>query len=87
MNAHMREKLGEIARKARAIVVCPDCSTDDICAFDDGANSHAYALATTAWKADEFRSASREEVMAELKNVIDDANHECPNCTRWKHQP
>lgn len=82
MNSHVLEELEVIAKKAGAVVDCPICGNYDISAFDDDANRQAYAMATNAQKSGVFRSATREEILAEMKSLIDDANHECPDCDR-----
>ena len=80
MNAHVQEALNEIAKESGAVVSCETCGNNYIRAHDGDAESKAYAMATNAWKDGNFRSASREEILAAMKDVIIDANNECPSC-------
>jgi ribosomal protein L37AE/L43A len=82
MNSETRPALEDMAKQAGAIVRCPTCHTYDVLAGDSGAESMAYGMATNAWKRGEFGMDSREDIMSEMKSVLQDANIECPSCGR-----
>ncbi len=54
MNAHIREVMIEIAREAKAIVLCDQCHNYDVRDDDADAEAQAYAKATNAWKDGQF---------------------------------
>ena len=82
MNSDTTETAVQFAKDAGAIVQCADCHGYDVRAYDDDAESMAYAQATNAWKdgVRGFRGMSREEVVSVVKSVLDDALIECPSC-------
>ena len=84
MNAHMQEAMTDIAQDAGAIVPCGLCGNYDIRNENDPeADSLAYAMATNAWKGDQFRSASLEEAKKVMKATLSSANDHCPFCHRY----
>lgn len=82
MNSDTRETAEQCAKEAGAIISCPVCGNHDVLADDDEAERNAYARATNELKAGVrgFRGMEREEVMAIVKSVLNDANIECPSC-------
>jgi hypothetical protein len=64
---------------ASAIEVCQFHSDATIRRFDDDAERHAYALATTLIKRD-GAMFMREDLMAEIKRQIDEADEQCNQC-------
>jgi hypothetical protein len=83
MNSESRDALEAIAKRAGAIIDCPNDCGNEISAGDSDADSQAYAAATVAWKRGLFGSSDRDEVMAEMKGVLQDANIDCPQCERF----
>jgi hypothetical protein len=68
---------------AKAIEVCPLHSDATIRLFDDDAERHAYALATTLLKKD-GTMFMREDLMDEIKRQLDDADDECNQCANMR---
>jgi len=64
---------------AKAIEVCHFHSDATIRRFDDDAERHAYALATKFIKS-EGAMFMREDLMAEIKRQLDEADDECHQC-------
>jgi hypothetical protein len=64
---------------ANAIAVCQIHSDATIRRFDDDAERHAYALATTIIRSD-GTMWMREDLMAEIKRQLDEADDECNQC-------
>ncbi len=64
---------------AKAIEVCEFHPDATIRAFDDDAERHAYALATTLLKRD-GTMWKREDLMDEIKRQLDEADDECHQC-------
>lgn len=80
MNAHLHEDVASIIAQAGAVASCGDCQSYDVYQFDEDADRHAYALATKAWKEDEFPRSTLEEVREAVKSALGDANMSCPGC-------
>jgi hypothetical protein len=80
MNGNMQILLEEIAQESGAVVKCEVCQSNYVIADDDEAESRAYGMVTNAWKRGEFRSATREEAVHEMKLTLQNANHRCPSC-------
>jgi hypothetical protein len=80
MNGHMHLQLEDIAKQAEAITKCGICGNYYVLADDPDAESQAYAMATSAWKDGEFRSATLEDAQHAMKLVLGSANHRCPSC-------
>jgi hypothetical protein len=64
---------------AKAIEVCPLHSDATIRLFDEDAERHAYAIATTIIKSD-GTMWMREDLMAEIKRQLDEADDGCNQC-------
>jgi hypothetical protein len=69
----------EALAKANAIEACPRHSDAVIRVFDDDAERHAYAIATNALKRD-GTLWQREDLMAEIKRILDEADDQCNQC-------
>lgn len=84
MNSETQMLAEECAIEAGAIIKCDICHSNYIRAFDDDAERQAYARATNEWKSGSrgFRGMEREEVMEAVKSALEDANLECPSCSR-----
>ena len=82
MNAHVQSTLEEIAKKAGAIARCKACRNGWIAADDNDAESAAYAMAASAWRGGEFRSASFDEVRDGLTAMLRDADAHSISCDR-----
>lgn len=72
-----------VAKEANAIKECgfPGHSDCFLSQWDDDANRHAYAIGTNRWKAGEV-DGTREEFMDAIKEAIDTASDDCPECDR-----
>lgn len=64
---------------AKAIDVCPIHSDETIRLFDDDAERHAYALATTILKRD-GTIWLREDLMVEIQRQLEEASDGCVRC-------
>jgi len=84
MNAHLHEELLDIAKRAGAIVRCGEGHSEFYRAFDGPADRQAYAMANAAFGRGEFPRSNQAEIVAEMKVVLDDANHECPDCAKYR---
>lgn len=73
----------EVAKQAGAVKECefPGHSDSIVDQWDDDANKRAYAIGTNRWKAGEI-DATREEFMDAIKEAIETAPDECPECAR-----
>lgn len=84
-NDHLLELDGianGFAIKAGAITTCEVHDDVTISLGDQDAESHAYALATNAWKAGGIE-CTREELMEAVKNAIVYASEDgCPRCRK-----
>lgn len=67
--------------KTGALSVCPRHETVTIRNYNDDAERHAYALATTLLKKD-GTMFMREDVLPAIKDLLDmAAEEECPECS------
>jgi hypothetical protein len=84
MDSHTRELGERCVKDAGAIVNCPLCGEPGISAESGDAERRAYALATTAWKANDrgFRGMARGEVVKLIKSILREAPTDCPRCSR-----
>ena len=80
MNSESYDALQAMAKRAGAIIDCPNDCGNEISAGDGEAEKGSYAAATVAWKDGLFGSSDREEVMGAMKGVLQDANIDCPQC-------
>jgi hypothetical protein len=81
MNAHMYERIEDIARQAKAVVRCEFCRSN-VSAEDRGAEVQAYASATDASMHGEFQGALLEDVHGLMKSVLKNADRRCPSSER-----
>jgi hypothetical protein len=76
-----------IAIKAKAVDQCFAHSDVTINNLDDDANRHAFALATKIWQNGEIAvDCTREELMAAIKNAIDNSGDECASCAKIRDE-
>ena len=82
MNSHTRETIEKCAREADAIVQCEMGHDNYVNAYDEIADSNAYAQATNAWKVGDpgFRSMTLDQVRSSMKRFLGSYSDRCPKC-------
>jgi hypothetical protein len=73
----------EVAKQAGAVKECqfPGHSDQLLTQWDDDANKMAFAIGTNRWKTGEI-DGTRQDFMDAIKEAIDTAPDECPECDR-----
>lgn len=80
----MRHQARMVAKQAGAVKACALHPDDFDCLLDQGddeANRLAYAIGTNRWKDGEI-DGEREEFMDAIKEAIQYAPYDCPECDR-----